>query len=140
MWESENQDESPLMTTDNFHGIDRLVMKDDTTQDVVRAGKNAGVGLKSMQVALQDAEAITARMQNSEFADRILKFAKKRDLKGLAELLGSATSKSQVQVKSVEDFKIEAIIITDGKQYYVCIGDGCHHHSGKKIPVVFEES
>jgi cation diffusion facilitator family transporter len=25
MWESENQDESPLMTTDNFHGIDRLV-------------------------------------------------------------------------------------------------------------------
>jgi predicted xylose isomerase-like sugar epimerase len=115
-------------------------MKDDTTQDVVRAGKNAGVGLKSMQVALQDAEAITARMQNSEFADRILKFAKKRDLKGLAELLGSATSKSQVQVKSVEDFKIEAIIITDGKQYYVCIGDGCHHHSGKKSPVVFEES
>ena len=46
----------------------------------------------------------------------------------------SATSKSQVQVKSVEDFKIEAIIITDGKQYYVCIGDGCHHHSGKKVP------
>jgi hypothetical protein len=27
MWESENQDESPLMTTDNFHGIDRLVAK-----------------------------------------------------------------------------------------------------------------
>jgi hypothetical protein len=26
MWESENQDESPLMTTDNFHGIDRLVI------------------------------------------------------------------------------------------------------------------
>ena len=28
MWESENQDESPLMTTDNFHGIDRLVAGD----------------------------------------------------------------------------------------------------------------
>ena len=28
MWESENQDESPLMTTDNFHGIDRLVCGD----------------------------------------------------------------------------------------------------------------
>jgi hypothetical protein len=27
MWESENQDESPLMTTDNFHGIDRLVAR-----------------------------------------------------------------------------------------------------------------
>ena len=27
MWESENQDESPLMTTDNFHGIDRLVSR-----------------------------------------------------------------------------------------------------------------
>jgi hypothetical protein len=29
MWESENQDESPLMTTDNFHGIDRLVDDND---------------------------------------------------------------------------------------------------------------
>jgi hypothetical protein len=28
--------------------------------------------------------------------------------------------------------------MTDGKQYYVCIGDGCHHHSGKKSPIVFE--
>jgi hypothetical protein len=92
-------------------------MKEDTTQDVIRAGKNASTGLKSMQVALQDAEAITAHMQNSEFADRILKFAKQKDLKGLAEFLSSATSKSQVQVKSVEDFKIEAIIMTDGKQY-----------------------
>jgi hypothetical protein len=27
MWESENQDESPLMTTDNFHGIDRLASR-----------------------------------------------------------------------------------------------------------------
>jgi predicted acylesterase/phospholipase RssA len=27
MWESENQDESPLMTTDNFHGIDRLAWR-----------------------------------------------------------------------------------------------------------------
>jgi ABC-type uncharacterized transport system substrate-binding protein len=26
MGESENQNESPLMTTDNFHGIDRLVV------------------------------------------------------------------------------------------------------------------
>ena len=80
-------------------------MKEDTTQDVIRAGKNASVGLKSMQVALQDAEAITARMQNSEFAGRVLEYAKKKDLKGLAELLKSATSKSQVQVKSVEDLK-----------------------------------
>ena len=115
-------------------------MKEDTTQDVIRAGKNASLGLKSMQVALQDAEAIAARMQNSEFAERILAFAKRRDLKGLAELLGSASSKSRVQVKSVEDFKVDAIIMTDGKQYYVCIGDGCHHHSGKKSPIVFEES
>ena len=34
MWESENQDESPLMTTDNFHGIDRLV-----------TGSTSGIGL-----------------------------------------------------------------------------------------------
>ena len=109
-------------------------MKEDTSQDVMRAGRNASVGLKSMQVALQDTEAIAARMQNSEFAGRVLECAKKKDLKGLSELLKSATSKSEVQVKSVEDFKIEVIIMTDGKQYYVCIGDGCHHHSGKKSP------
>jgi hypothetical protein len=115
-------------------------MKEDTSQDVMRAGRNASVGLKSMQVALHDTEAIAARMQNSEFASRVLECAKKKDLKGLSELLKSATSKSEVQVKSVEDFKIEVIIMTDGKQYYVCIGDGCHHHSGKKSPIVFEES
>jgi hypothetical protein len=115
-------------------------MKDDTSQDVMRAARNASVGLKSMKAALQDTEAIATRMQDSEFAGRVLEFAKKNDLKGLAHLLKSATSKSQVQVKSVEDFKIEVIILTDGKQYYVCIGDGCHHHSGKKSPIVFEES
>ena len=73
-------------------------------------------------------------MQTGEFSGRVLEFAKKKDLKGLAQLLKSATSKSQVQVKSVEDFKIEVIIMTNGKQYYVCIGDGCHHHSAKKFP------
>jgi hypothetical protein len=115
-------------------------MKEDTTKDVMRAGKNASTGLKSMQVALQDTAAIVARMQNSDFAGRIVEFAKEKNLNGLSELLNSAASKSQVKVKSVEDFKIEAIILTDGKQYYVCIGDGCHHHSGKKSPIVFEES
>jgi hypothetical protein len=59
------------------------VMKEDTTKDVIRAGKNASVGLKSMQVALRDAEAITARLQNTEFAGRVLEFAKKKDLNGL---------------------------------------------------------
>ena len=33
MWESENQDESPLMTTDNFHGIDRLALETIATSD-----------------------------------------------------------------------------------------------------------
>jgi len=115
-------------------------VKEDTSHDVIRAGKNASVGLKSMQVALKDAEAIAARMQHNEFAGRVLELAKKKDLKGLGELLKSAASKSEVKVKSVEDFKIEVIMLVDGKQYYVCIGDGCHHHSGKTSPVVFEES
>ena len=35
MWESENQDESPLMTTDNFHGIERLVKRDGMEATVV---------------------------------------------------------------------------------------------------------
>jgi hypothetical protein len=35
MWESENQDESPLMTTDNFHGIDRLVPKSNSAEKTV---------------------------------------------------------------------------------------------------------
>ena len=52
-------------------------MKEDTPQDVIRAGRNASVGLKSMQFALQDTEAIAARMQNSEFAGHVLEFAKK---------------------------------------------------------------
>ena len=50
-------------------------MKEDTSHDVMRAGKNATVGLKSMQAALKDAEAIAARMQHSEFAGRVLEFA-----------------------------------------------------------------
>jgi hypothetical protein len=33
MWESENQDESPLMTTDNFHGIDRLEVQARESSD-----------------------------------------------------------------------------------------------------------
>jgi hypothetical protein len=41
-------------------------MKDDTSQDVMRAGRNASVGLKSIKAALQDTEAIAARMQDSE--------------------------------------------------------------------------
>ena len=57
------------------------VMKEDTPQDVIRAGRNASVGLKSMKFALQDTEAIAARMQNSEFAGHVLAFAKKKDLR-----------------------------------------------------------
>jgi hypothetical protein len=53
-------------------------MKEDTSHDVMRAGKNATVGLKSMQVALKDAEAIAARMQHNEFAGRVLEFEKER--------------------------------------------------------------
>ena len=49
-------------------------------------------------------------MQHSEFAGRVLELAKKKDLKGLGELLKSAASKSEVKVKSVEDFKIEVIM------------------------------
>jgi hypothetical protein len=62
-------------------------MKEDTSHDVMRAGKNATVGLKSMQVALKDAEAIAARMQHNEFAGRVLELAKKRDLKDSANYL-----------------------------------------------------
>ena len=40
MWESENQDESPLMTTDNFHGIDRL---DEVSKILGLTGKPEGI-------------------------------------------------------------------------------------------------
>ena len=53
-------------------------MKEDTSQDVMRAGRNASVGLKSMQVVLHDTKAIAARMQNSEFASRVLECEKRR--------------------------------------------------------------
>ena len=55
-------------------------------------------------------------------------------------MLPKAVHSDAIQTLTKEDFKIEVIIMTDGKQYYVCIGDGCHHHSGKKSPIVFEES
>jgi hypothetical protein len=42
MWESENQDESPLMTTDNFHGIDRLVLKGTTSVSIASNGFSGG--------------------------------------------------------------------------------------------------
>jgi 4-hydroxy-2-oxoheptanedioate aldolase len=50
MWESENQDESPLMTTDNFHGIDRLVSacryppKGTRSNGPIRAGAYGSAG------------------------------------------------------------------------------------------------
>ena len=44
MWESENQDESPLMTTDNFHEIDRLVYRVYLPQ-LARLAAISGYGL-----------------------------------------------------------------------------------------------
>ena len=46
MWESENQDESPLMTTDNFHGIDRLVdaIAADIRSQIERPDRNGLFG------------------------------------------------------------------------------------------------
>ena len=70
-------------------------MKDDTSQDVMRAARNASVGLKSMKAALQDTEAIATRMQDSEFAGRVLEFAKKNDLKGLAPRAPHQKTKSK---------------------------------------------
>jgi hypothetical protein len=41
MWESENQDESPFMTTDNFHGIDRLGWWETEHGEFAEAAVNA---------------------------------------------------------------------------------------------------
>ena len=65
MWESENQDESPLMTTDNFHGIDRLVgQKRRICEDrwtafglaarVTRLFSGEGLAIRRMPVAGHD--------------------------------------------------------------------------------------
>ncbi len=112
----------------------------DTIEDVVRSGRTANAGLTPMLTALSETRAIAARLERDRaFSGRVLEAAKKNDRQGLAAILKAEAPRSQIQVQSISDFRIEAIIITDGKQYYVCIGDGCKHRSGKASPVVFEE-
>ena len=113
--------------------------KEDTANDVIRAGKEASEGLSTMEAALKDAQAIAARLQNPEIAARVLELAKRKDLKGLADLLKGTASSSQIQVKSVGDIVITITILIGTKGYQLFIGD-CEHPSGAKGGVVFQES
>jgi hypothetical protein len=125
----------------SFTAISALTVDNkDTPDDVMRAGRNANAGLSPMLVALRETQAIAARLERDRtYATRVLEASKKNDRLGLAAILKSEAPRSQIQIQSITDFKVEAIIMTDGKQYYVCIGDGCKHRSGKASPVVFEE-
>ena len=59
MWESENQDESPLMTTDNFHGIDRLVSKLEANKELRKMlGLDKPVPRQSEFERMSDADLI----------------------------------------------------------------------------------
>ena len=112
----------------------------DTPDDVMRAGRTANAGLTTMMNALKETQAIASRLEKDRaYATRVLEASKRNDRQAVAALFKSEAPRSQIQIQSMADFKIEAIIITDGKQYYVCIGDGCKHRSGKSSPVVFEE-
>lgn len=117
--------------------------KKDTPQDVVSAGKSASAGLTDMQTALKDAQAIATRLQDPEVAARVLELAKRKDRKGLADLLKGEASSSQIRVKSVTDFTLILTILIGTKGYQLCISsttDGCEHPSGAKGAVVFQES
>ena len=86
-------------------------------------------------------EAITDHMQERAFAVQVLELAKKKDRKGLAELLKRQSTKiEEVRVTSISDFSVEIWVKVNGKGYKLCIGDHCEHPSGKKSPAVFEES
>ena len=94
-----------------------------------------------MEGGLKVAEAITDHMQERAFAVQVLELAKKKDRKGLAELLKRQSTKiEEVRVTSISDFSVEIWVKVNGKGYKLCIGDHCEHPSGKKSPAVFEES
>jgi hypothetical protein len=64
MWESENQDESPLMTTDNFHGIDRLATAKAELQpklDAVGPAREAVVAAEAVRAAASEEARKTVR-------------------------------------------------------------------------------
>jgi hypothetical protein len=113
----------------------------DTPEDVTRAAEKAAINLKKMEGGLKVAEAITDHMQERAFAVQVLELAKKKDRKGLAELLKRQSTKiEEVRVTSISDFSVEIWVKVNGKGYKLCIGDHCEHPSGKKSPAVFEES
>jgi len=111
----------------------------DTQNDVIRAGKDASERLSTMEAALKDAQAIAARLQEPEVATRVLELAKRKDLKGLTDLLKGAASSSQIRVKAVGDITIIIEVFIGKKSYQLCIGN-CEHPSGAKGGVVFQES
>lgn len=113
--------------------------KKDTPNDVIRAGKDASEGLSAMEAALKDAQAIAARLQDPEVATRVLELSKRKDLKGITDLLKDAASSSQIRVKSVGDITIVITVFMGTKSYQLCIGN-CEHPSGAKGGVVFQES
>src|SRR6185503_17407795 len=77
----------------------------DTPDDVIRAGRNASAELNSMQTALRDAQAITARMERDRaFATRMVEAANKNDKQALTALLTSEARGSQVSIQGIRDF------------------------------------
>jgi hypothetical protein len=69
MWESENQDESPLMTIDNFHGIDRLAIR--------RTPRLAAKALLiAVTLALVGSTALSARMDPEDLREVISNYQK----------------------------------------------------------------
>lgn len=111
----------------------------DTVADVVRAGKNATPGLKSMQTALEAAQTIAERLQDHELAARILEHSKSKDLQGLTKLLQKETRGVKLEVELVKDFTIILQVYADGHVYNLCIGPDCLLPNGQKSPIVFSE-
>lgn len=114
----------------------------DTPDDVMRAGRNAGAELNSTLAALRDVQAITARMERDRaFATQILDAAKKKDKRGLADLLKGEAHSSQITIQDIRDFAIDVFVTVGGKTYRLCISsDGdCKHPSGQKSAVAFSE-
>ena len=112
----------------------------DTPEDVTRAAEKAAINLKKMEGGLKVAEAIADHLQERAFAVQVLELAKEKDRKGLALLKRQSPKIEEVRVTSIADFTVEIWVKVNGKGYKLCIGDHCEHPSGKKSPVVFEES
>ena len=113
----------------------------DTVDTVIGAAKGASTELSEIQNALKTAQGIADRMQNPDFAARVLEFSKRQDRVGLTELLKKEMPNQMILVGLVRDFTFNIWIFGGGDIFMFCVStkNECSHPSGAKGAVVFQQ-